>query len=440
MIKQLRIQNFKSLWDVTLDLQRVNLLIGPNNCGKTNVLKALKFFSDFLVDKYPDDETIITLYFRPMRIEYFTKEPISLRLYDDKAQVFAGWMVQGGYAHRLEYGIVIAETDSPVLYDQSLIDISSLDENFDRFRAVYDWEERPLEEIFIPSDYKLKPSTRKLKGYKIWKSGSDKEYRTTIEESVVANTPVHMRDLTLWRPLYNIVIYRPDPTKLLEPYPSRSEDSVDDTASNLIAFLQEMRNKYPDVYNRILSDLQRFVPEYEAISFEYVELPEDDALRVKYGPKSYSFYKLGLIDKYKRTFWAEDLSEGILYFLALLAIVHQPNPPKILLLEEPEKGIHPRRIREVLDLIFELGEEKDIQVIMTTHSPLVVDRFSDIPESVFVLEKPENETIVKNLQRDVIEPMDAKFRAAGEEPIPYTEALGENWAMGFLGGVPHGRI
>ncbi len=51
MLKRIHIENFKSLKNVTLDLQPVNLLIGPNNSGKSNLLKALEFF-----DKY-DDET-----------------------------------------------------------------------------------------------------------------------------------------------------------------------------------------------------------------------------------------------------------------------------------------------------------------------------------------------------------------------------------------------
>ena len=42
MLKRVSIQNFKSLKDVTLDLQKINLLIGPNNSGKTNFLKALE--------------------------------------------------------------------------------------------------------------------------------------------------------------------------------------------------------------------------------------------------------------------------------------------------------------------------------------------------------------------------------------------------------------
>ena len=52
MLEQVRIQNFKSLKDVTLDLQKVNLLIGPNNSGKSNFLKALEFFAKSLLPPY----------------------------------------------------------------------------------------------------------------------------------------------------------------------------------------------------------------------------------------------------------------------------------------------------------------------------------------------------------------------------------------------------
>ena len=51
MLKRVSIQNFKSLKDVTLDLQKVNLLIGPNNSGKTNFLKALEFCFHSLIDE-----------------------------------------------------------------------------------------------------------------------------------------------------------------------------------------------------------------------------------------------------------------------------------------------------------------------------------------------------------------------------------------------------
>jgi len=60
-----------------------------------------------------------------------------------------------------------------------------------------------------------------------------------------------------------------------------------------------------------------------------------------------------------------------------------PQPPRLLLVEEPENGIHPKRIEDVLGLLRELVSEQDqTQVVMTTHSPYVVDLFK--PEEVTI--------------------------------------------------------
>jgi len=134
-------------------------------------------------------------------------------------------------------------------------------------------------------------------------------------------------------------------------------------------------------------------------------------------------------------YWAEEVSDGVLYFLALLCIVHQPDPPKLLLLEEPEKGIHPRRIREVMDFIFELARMRDIQIILTSHSPYVVDHFKDIPECISVFDRENGETVIRNA-KDIMDAKNAELRAVGEEPIHFSDGLGEYWVSGFLGGVP----
>ncbi len=146
---------------------------------------------------------------------------------------------------------------------------------------------------------------------------------------------------------------------------------------------------------------------------------------------------LKFFDKNDNGYWADEVSEGVLYFLALLCIIHQPNPPKLLLLEEPERGIHPRRIREVMDFIFRLAEEKDIQIILTTHNEHVLDDFSTRPEAVFVFDKDEEgATYVRNLQTDIIEPTNRRNRELGLDDIDLTTNLSENWLYGLLGGVP----
>lgn len=440
MITQLRIQNFKSLRDVTLDLQRVNLLIGPNNCGKTNVLKALKFFSEFLTDTYPTEQRRQTLSFRngPQNPYIPEIKPVILMFArDDKS--FGGIYLHGSYneGKKPDYAIVGGATqNSTVNFPDDLLDLHEIESSFDALGAVYTGTLQKI--LKIPDNYEVVSSVRfEEAGCIVKVFNEQKSIEEGISDRIFFNVynPDNILPAVIFTNWIHNKLYRPDPAMLLSPYPVLNEGEVADDCSNLVAFLQVMRNKHQDVYNRIVGDIRRFIPEFADISFDIVNVDSDDPIREKHG--DYSYVKVGLTSKNKDIFWSEDLSEGVLYFLSLLAIIHQPKAPKLLLLEEPEKGIHPRRIREVLDLIFELAEEKDIQVIMTTHSPLVVDYFSDTPESVFILEKPENETIVKNLQRDVIEPMNKKFREAGEEPIPYTEALGEHWAMGFLGGVPY---
>jgi Fe-S cluster assembly ATPase SufC len=78
---------------------------------------------------------------------------------------------------------------------------------------------------------------------------------------------------------------------------------------------------------------------------------------------------------------ASQLSDGTLIVLAYLAILYAPQPPAFLLIEEPENGIHPARIDDVIKILKELVfEQGKTQVILTTHSSYVVNLFS--PEEV----------------------------------------------------------
>jgi predicted ATPase len=78
---------------------------------------------------------------------------------------------------------------------------------------------------------------------------------------------------------------------------------------------------------------------------------------------------------------ASQATDGLLLVLAYLALLHSPEPPRVLLIEEPENGIHPQRLKDVLKVLNELIRDQDrTQVLLTTHSPYVVDQFR--PEEV----------------------------------------------------------
>jgi predicted ATPase len=89
---------------------------------------------------------------------------------------------------------------------------------------------------------------------------------------------------------------------------------------------------------------------------------------------------------------ARVLSEGTLRVLGLLALVSAKDTPALLGFEEPENGIHPRRIRMIADLLKTRSATGDTQLILTTHSPILPDMVSD--ENLFVCHKKQGRTAI----------------------------------------------
>lgn len=324
MIEKIHIQNFRSLKNIELQLQKVNLLIGPNNSGKSNFLKAIKFWG---------------------------------KPYSSQSLVYKNVLS--------EHNKVTVEANSIVAEYSNAIHTSGV------------WSR------------KITPSLEKQEDFVVF-------------------------------PLYSIDISRIKQEAAAEP----NIYTLNDDCSNIVSFLDNMRDERKDIITKIEQDLKRCVKEFDSISFR----------KTSNGDK-FTYKKIGLTTEQGDTYWAEDLSDGTLYFLALLCIVNQPEPPKILLLEEPENGIHPRRIKEMLDYLFDLAEEKDIQVIMTTHNTYVIDEFKEIPAAIFVFDKEGDESQVRCLQ-DIIDEDAKKAKKDGMPKMNLKGSLGDHWASGLIGGVP----
>jgi predicted ATPase len=82
---------------------------------------------------------------------------------------------------------------------------------------------------------------------------------------------------------------------------------------------------------------------------------------------------------------ADRMSEGMLYFLAFAALPYL-EPTSLLLVEEPEHGLHPARIGDVMGMIRKVADTTDTQVVIATHSPLVVNRMD--PAEVTLITRP----------------------------------------------------
>lgn len=114
------------------------------------------------------------------------------------------------------------------------------------------------------------------------------------------------------------------------------------------------------------------------------------------------------------------LSDGTLRWLALLAILLNPTPGPVTCIEEPELGLHPDIISDLADLLREASTRT--QLVVTTHSTGLVDAFSDEPENVCICEKVEGSTRIRRLDQDQL--------ASWLEDY----SLGHLWASGQIGG------
>ena len=118
--------------------------------------------------------------------------------------------------------------------------------------------------------------------------------------------------------------------------------------------------------------------------------------------------------------------------MTLLTLAYLPEPPTLVCLEEPDRGLHPRLLRDVVDALYRLSHPEGaqesrspVQVLATTHSPYFLDLFKDHPEEVVLAQKTaEGATFEKLTDR------------ADLDEVLKSAHLGDVWYSGILGGVP----
>ena len=180
--------------------------------------------------------------------------------------------------------------------------------------------------------------------------------------------------------------------------------------SNLAAFLYLLRIKHPDSYNRIRRTVQLAAPFFD----DFTLLPQalnPETILLEWRHKGSDAY-----------FNAAALSDGTLRFIALATLLLQPESlrPSVILLDEPELGLHPYAIT----LLAAMAKSASVnsQVIMATQSPTLLKHFN--PEDVIVANRVEGEARFERLDAERLEVWLEDY------------SLGQLWEMNELGGRP----
>jgi len=405
-IKSIALKNFLSYGSSTDDteLKSLNVLIGPNLSGKSNLIEALA-----ILHAAPKDLG------EPIREgggigEWIWKgskgalnAEISVILDNPLGQHDLKWQQDLRYC--LSFTMVAQRLE---IVDESLENKEKTHPREEDVYFFYRFEGgRPTINVRDISGGKQEPFpdsiTRRLKREDLDPQQSVLSQRKDPdlypELTYVANQFSKIRLYREW----NLGRYTPPRLPQKADLP---QDFLLEDASNLTLVLNDLVNRQ-ETKRVLLERLRKF----------YFRI-EDFTTKIQGGTVQLFLHEEGLREPIPAT----RLSDGTLRYLCLLAILCHPDPPPVVCIEEPELSLHPDVLKSIAELLVEAS--KRTQLIVTTHSDTLVSDLTEFPESVIVCERENTGTELRRLDKDRLKKWLDKYR------------LGELWRMGELGGNP----
>jgi predicted ATPase len=212
-----------------------------------------------------------------------------------------------------------------------------------------------------------------------------------------------------------------DPNMIVQAVSLNPDWVLQPNGFGLAGVLDRLRDNHPERFEALNQEWGRWLPEFDRILFD---TPSQGTRAFKLRTR-----------KGGDTIPAADLSHGTLLALTFLTLAYLPEPPTLIGVEEPDRGIHPRLLRHVQDALYRLAYPKQfgenrppVQVVATTQSPYFLDLFRDHPEEVVIADKVGLEARFERLTD-----------RADINDILSDAPLGEAWYSGVLGGVPSER-
>ncbi len=350
MIHRVRIENYKALRDVTLDLTPIHLLIGPNDSGKTSILEAIQALC--------------------RSVDY------------DLSQAFVGAWQGRELVWQEKPDATVALAASVGTWEYRLSCSFAPQGRLVRAAA----EEATIGQRRLPGPVGLDSSLvcRVVRG----ETRTDKNDAEVAQQVHDALSGVHYYR---WNPRFLALPTAPDASRRFRMDPSGFGLAL--CLDDILGYDRErftaLETRFREIFPQVKSIKLIAEPAYRSSEDHTQQVP---ALQKAHGKGiHFEFAGGGPLVR------AEQASDGVLLVLAYLTLLHLPQPPRVILVEEPENGVHPRRLRDLLRILRELvGEQSRSQVIMTTHSPYVVDLFR--PEEVSLCQRqPDGSVSVHRL-------------------------------------------
>lgn len=355
-LSRIKIRGYKSIKDITVDFGKINVLIGSNGAGKSNFISVFTLLQNILN--------------RNLQV-YAAQNGINSLFYNGRKvteeidfEVFFG---QNSYGFSL-----IPTDDNRVIFRE------------EHFEYHGTWENRS--------------NVSRGHAESLWEKGTANK----IDQYVI---PILERQE--WR------VYHFHDTgrsaKVKQEHNISNCKALQFDAGNLAAFLARLKHTYKKNYDEIVRTVQLIAPYFQDFVLE-PEIGNAEQIVLRWQQK-------GCED----IFNASQFSDGTLRFICLTTLLLQPHElqPAIIIVDEPELGLHPYAITVFAEMVKQLSDEK--QIIISTQSVELLNEF-DV-EDVIVVDKSDNSSTFKRLD-------EKELKVWLEEDY----ALGELWKKNLLGG------
>jgi len=397
LIQSIKLQNFLSFGPDAeeIELKSLNVLIGPNASGKSNLIEAIGFLQ---------------------------ASPVDLGLPIREGGGILEWLWKG--SRRTPTAEVNATVHHPegIMPLRHRISFTMVGQRFELADEAVESEHPDA-----PQSGEVRFYYRYQKGHPVIRAYSEQAGKgnrrsrsrrklrredLALDQSILSQRkdPDQYPEITYLGNQYSrIRLYREWSLGRYTPprLPQKADlpgDFLLEDASNLGLVLNNLEHQ-GEVWSLLLEKLKQFHGPFKHIS-----------TKIEGGTVQIFLHEDGLHQPIPAT----RLSDGTLRYLSLLSILCHPSPPPLVCIEEPELGLHPDILPTLAELLMDASQRT--QLIVTTQSDILVDALTETPETILVCEKHAGSTVMKRLRKEELTRWLEKY------------ALGELWRMGEIGG------
>lgn len=420
MLTNIKIRNYKSVESLELSPGKLNVFIGENGCGKSNILEALAF-SAAANSRKLDNEFLSNRGIRvtsPNLMCSNFKKSINEEEIPELDFIFD----DSNKEHKIEIDLTFNGSKKDINFIilneshyyskwESKVKNNELADNLNK---IY---REKITEKFDKKNIDIKD----IKDINTRKSTTNKLMKILEEVQSEVNYDIKSQKLKIndrSGEINNFIIYSPENTALRNYYKEGQVEPLSANGDGLLKLLHVINEKSPDKIERIKKSLGLFG------WFDSIIIPKE--LNEKND-------RLIISDRYTNiSFDQQSANEGFLFVLFYISLIVSDDTPKIFAIDNVDSSLNPKLCRKLIAEIAKLAKEFGKQIFLTTHNPALLDGIdlTDEEQKLFVVSRRSQtgQTKIKRITADK-RPM-----YENKQPMNLSDAL----LRGYLGGLPEG--